>query len=90
MDWRVAATLVRSENVIAALISIANCTDSKVNDLLVGPVGLHHLSPRYDPPLFLPFYQLSRHALEADHVTDLTWRRAWLNHIEKTRRFLAT
>jgi hypothetical protein len=24
--------------------------------------------------------------LEAEHVTELTWRRRWLNHIEKTRR----
>lgn len=81
---RVAATLVRSENVIAALISISNCTRSRI-DTLVGPVGLEQLAPKHKTMMYVAPSQLDM-ALEAEHVTDLTWRRAWLNHIEKTRR----
>lgn len=81
---RIAATLVRSENVIAALISLSNCSRNK-KEVAVGKVTLQQLQPKN---------KLFRHvhpteldtALEAEHVTELTWRRAWLNHIQKTRR----
>jgi tetratricopeptide (TPR) repeat protein len=81
---RVAATLVRSENVIVALVSLANCSRNK-KELSLGPVFLQQLAPRHkDFRLVLPV-ELDT-TLEAEHVTELTWRRRWLNHIEKTRR----
>lgn len=80
---RVAASLVRSENVIVALISLANCSRNR-KELSLGPVSLQQLAPRHK------FFRLVHPSeldttLEAEHVTELTWRRRWLNHIEKTR-----
>jgi len=81
---RVAATLVRSENVIAVLISLSNCSRNR-KELALGKVSLLQQSPknksfRYVAPVEIDV------VLEAQHVTELTWRRRWLNHIEKTRR----
>ena len=81
---RVAATLVRSENVIVALVSIANCSREK-KELSLGQVSLQQLAPRHKDFHWVHPTELDT-TLEAEHVTELTWRRRWLNHIEKTRR----
>jgi tetratricopeptide (TPR) repeat protein len=80
---RVAATVVRSEHLVACLVSIANCKKEGA-EIGVGPVSLQELLPkqRYlayiDPGILdLP--------LEEQHIVTLTWRRHWLNHIQKTR-----
>jgi tetratricopeptide (TPR) repeat protein len=82
-DLRVAATAVRSENVIAVIISLANCGRSRLQ-LAVGPVSLEQMKPKHRPLLYVSEKELDV-TLEQEHVTDLTWRRRWLNHIEKTR-----
>jgi hypothetical protein len=81
---RVAAALVRSENVIGVLISLTNCSRNR-KELALGKVSLVQLAPknrnfRYVHPTELDM------TLEAEHITELTWRRRWLNHIQKTRR----
>lgn len=81
---RIAATLVRSENVIVALVSLANCSREK-KELLLGPVALQQLAPKHKDFHWVHPTELDT-TLEAEHVTELTWRRRWLNHIEKTRR----
>ena len=82
-DLRVAATAVRSENVIAVLVSLANCGHSRM-PLFVGPVDFLQLAPKRKPFMFVPDALLDV-PLEQEHVTELTWRRRWLNHIEKNR-----
>jgi tetratricopeptide (TPR) repeat protein len=82
-DLRVAATAVRSENVIAVLISLANCGRTRL-PVAVGPVTFTQLKPKIKPFLYVPPEVLDV-ALEEEHVTELTWRRRWLNHIEKNR-----
>jgi tetratricopeptide (TPR) repeat protein len=82
-NLRVAATAVRSENVIAVIISLANCGRSRLQ-LAVGPVSLEQTKPKHRPLLYVSEKELDV-TLEQEHVTDLTWRRRWLNHMEKTR-----
>lgn len=81
---RVSATLVRSENVIVALVSVSNCGRNR-KELSIGQVSLEQKSPKHKPFRWVHPSELDT-ALEAEHVTELTWRRRWLNHIEKTRR----
>jgi tetratricopeptide (TPR) repeat protein len=81
---RVAATLVRSENVIVGLISLANCSRNK-KELSLGQVSLQQLAPSNKTFRLVHPVELDT-TLEAEHLTELTWRRRWLNHIEKTRR----
>ena len=82
-NLRVAAAAVRSENVIGILISLANCGHSRMQ-LAVGPVNFEQLLPKRKMFLYVPPRELDI-TLEQEHVTELTWRRRWLNHIEKTR-----
>jgi hypothetical protein len=82
-DLRVAATAVRSENVIGVLISLANCGRSRIQ-LAVGPTRLEQMKPKHKDFLYVP-PQILDIPLEEEHITDLTWRRRWLNHIEKNR-----
>lgn len=81
---RIAATLVRSENVIGALISYSNCSRTRL-ELALGQVQLEELAPLRKPLAYVPPQKLDM-ALEEEHISALTWRRAWLNHMEKTRR----
>jgi hypothetical protein len=81
---RVAATLVRSENVIAVLISLANCTRNRLQ-IGVGNVTLTQLTPHRKEFVYVNPSLLDT-AMEAEYVSNMTWRRSWLNHIEKTRR----
>jgi tetratricopeptide (TPR) repeat protein len=80
---RIAATPVRSENVIAVIVSLANCSSNRLQ-LAIGPVGLQQLAPKQRNFTYVSNGSLDI-PLEERHATDLTWRRAWLNHIEKTR-----
>jgi tetratricopeptide (TPR) repeat protein len=82
-NLRVAATLVRSENVIVAIISLANCGHARL-PLAIGPVTLDQITPKRKPFLYVSPHELDI-PLEERHITDLTWRRRWLNHIEKNR-----
>lgn len=81
---RIAATLVRSENVIAVLVSLSNCSRER-KELAIGKVSLQQLVPKNKEFRYVHPTELDM-TLEAEHVTELTWRRGWLNHIEKTRR----
>ncbi len=81
---RVATTIVRSENLLVAIISLANCSKSRI-ELGVGPVLLEQLAPHAKPFKYIDPATLDI-PLEELHITALTWRRRWLNHIEKTRR----
>ncbi|HEY9792053.1 MAG TPA: hypothetical protein V6D22_16725 [Candidatus Obscuribacterales bacterium] len=82
-NLRVAATAVRSENVIGVLISLANCGRSRLQ-LAVGPTRLEQMKPKHKDFLYVAPQELDI-PLEEEHITDLTWRRRWLNHIEKNR-----
>lgn len=80
---RVACTVVRSDKHMAVLISLANCSKRPMQ-LSVGPVTLEKTSPgreqlRFCDPALLDI------PLEEEHISDLTWRRRWLCHIQKTR-----
>lgn len=81
---RVASTIVRSENLVSVLISIANCGRDRVQ-VGVGDVRLQMLSPGKKYLTWIDGNILDR-TLEEDHVNNLTWRRLWLAHIQKTRR----
>lgn len=81
---RVATTIVRSENLVSVLISIANCGRERVQ-IGVGDVRLQSLSPAKKDLVWIDGNILDR-VLEEDHVNNLTWRRVWLSHIQKTRR----
>lgn len=81
---RVGVTLVRSENVIGALICLSNCGRAR-SELALGHVQLDELAPLNKPLQFVQPIKLDM-ALEEEHISTLTWRRPWLNHIEKTRR----
>lgn len=81
---RVATTIVRSENLVSVLISIANCGKERVQ-VGVGDVRLQMLSPVKKYLVWIDGNILDR-TLEEDHVNNLTWRRRWLAHIQKTRR----
>lgn len=81
---RVACTLVRSQKHMAVLISLANCT-KKPLAVAVGKVTLEKMSPGrkflyYCDPAFLD------NVLEEDVVLGLTWRRRWLEHIQRSRK----
>lgn len=81
---RVATTIVRSENLVSVLISIANCGRERVQ-VGIGDVKLQSLSPSKKYLHWVDGNILDR-TLEEDHVNNLTWRRMWLAHIQKTRR----
>jgi tetratricopeptide (TPR) repeat protein len=80
---RVAATVIDSGNVIGAIVSLANCTRQRL-EVGVGPVSMVQLEPQNKRFVFVEPVILDM-PLEAEHISNLTWRRRWLNHIQKTR-----
>lgn len=81
---RVACTLVRSQKHMAVLISLANCS-KKPLAVAVGKVTLEKVNPGrkflyYCDPAYLD------NVLEEDVVLGLTWRRRWLEHIQRSRK----
>lgn len=81
---RVACTLVRSQKHMAVLISLANCSKSPMA-VAVGKVTLEKVNPGrkflyYCDPAYLD------NVLEEDVVLGLTWRRRWLEHIQRSRK----
>lgn len=81
---RIASTVVRSDKHTAVLISLANCGRTPIR-LAVGPVIMEKISPS-SGRLFFCDPALLDVALEEQRISDLTWRRAWLCHLQKTRR----
>lgn len=81
---RIAAVPVRSENVIGVIISFANCSQQR-QELALGDVSMDQLAPKHKPFDYVSPRALDME-LEANHLVELTWRRRWLNHIQKTRR----
>lgn len=81
---RAACTLVRSQKHMAVLISLANCS-KKPMAVAVGKVTLEKVNPGrkflyYCDPAYLD------NVLEEDVVLGLTWRRRWLEHIQRSRK----
>lgn len=81
---RVACTVVRSDKHMAVLISLANCSKQPIQ-LAVGPVVLEKTSPGRQALSFCD-PALMDIPLEEERISDHTWRRRWLCHIQKTRR----
>ena len=81
---RVAVAVVRSQKHMGVLISIANCS-KKTLAVAVGKVELEVVNPGrkfmyYCDPNYIDT------VLEEDVVLGLTWRRHWLEHIQKSRK----
>lgn len=81
---RVSVAPVRSEHLVGVIVQLANCTNKPMR-LAVGPVMMEKLSPgkRYLDYLDPAILDIT---LEEEHISDLTWRRRWLCHIQKTHR----
>ncbi len=82
---RVAVTLVRSDKHLAAVVSLANCSREPLQ-VAVGPVVVEKTSPGSRSKMFFCDPGLIDVPLEEECVSNLTWRKRWLCHIQKTHR----
>lgn len=82
---RIAVTLVRSDKHLAAVVSLANCSREPMQ-VAVGPVVVERTQPGPRSKLFFCDPGLIDMPLEEECVSNLTWRRRWLCHIQKTHR----
>lgn len=82
---RIAVTLVRSDKHVGALVSLANCSREPMQ-VAVGPVVVEKTSPGSRSKMFYCDPGLIDTPLEEECVSNLTWRRRWLCHIQKTHR----
>lgn len=81
---RVAVAVVRSQKHVVAIISLANCS-KKPLAIAVGAVTVEKIKPGrkfmyYCDPAVIDT------VLEEESVLGLTWRRRWLEHIQKSRK----
>lgn len=82
---RVAVALVRSDEHLAAIVSLANCSREPMQ-VAVGPVVVEKTSPGDRTKMFYCDPGLIDMPLEEECVSNLTWRRRWLCHIQKSHR----
>ncbi|MBY0551165.1 MAG: tetratricopeptide repeat protein [Candidatus Obscuribacterales bacterium] len=84
-NLRIAVALVRSDEHLAAIVSLANCSKEPLQ-VAVGPVVIEKTSPGDPSKMFYCDPGLIDLPLEEECVSNLTWRRRWLCHIQKTHR----
>ena len=84
-NLRIAVTLVRSDKHLAAIVSLANCSKEPLA-VAVGPVIVEKTSPGNRTKMFFCHPGLIDMPLEEECVSNLTWRKRWLCHIQKTHR----
>lgn len=84
-NLRIAVAIVRSDEHLAAIVSLANCSKEPLK-VAVGPVIAEKTSPGDRSKMFYCDPGLIDLPLEEECVSNLTWRRRWLCHIQKTHR----